>query len=192
MFMVGAITTGTKALQMAVNGMPQSVRLGRGSSLQVQFPVVSTAPVNVLATAYSASLPSMTLLMLPSATATVPVALPSSVYNNDSDVREGFLSFTPRASDVGKTFVLQLLSQNMSYVSLVLRTGIEKGSVIGFAAKDPPVLGYPTHTLVLQSGQPQKDRVGNQQERYYVFYVPAGISGSITITVDPVQVCTYW
>ena len=66
--------------------------------------------------------------------------------------------------------------------------GIEKGAVVGAAARDPPVLGSPTHTVVLQSGQPQKDRVGAQQERYYVLYVPAGITGSVTITVDPVQV----
>lgn len=185
--MVGAITTATKALVMAVNGMPQSLRMGHDTGLQVQFPVVSTAPVNVLATAYSAALPTMALQYLPSATAQ-PLALPRSCFNNDSDVREGFLSFTPRPTDVGKTFVLQLFARNMSYFSLALRTGIEKGAVVGAAARDPPVLGSPTHTVVLQSGQPQKDRVGAQQERYYVLYVPAGITGSVTITVDPVQV----
>jgi len=176
-------------LQLAVNGMPQTSRMGSDSNMQFRFTVTSTAPVNVVATPYSAHLPAMSMFYYPTSNSQ-PTALPDAYFNANNDPEEGFLSFTPKATDIGKNFLVKMVAGNMSYFSVAVRAGITPTGVVitGTPAQDPPVVGAPTHTLVLLNGQPQRDRVGQQDERYYVFYVPAGVAGAITISVDPIQV----
>jgi hypothetical protein len=189
----GRVQTSALPLLMEVNGMPQTARMGKSSTLRLQFAVQSTAPVNVLTTGYGAYLPALSLLYNPSSNAnTPPVQVPDTYWNADNDPEDHFLSFTPVAADIGKTFVVQLTAANMSFVSVALRSGIvpDGTTIVGTPAKDPPVPDAPTHTVVLLNGQPQRDQVGEQQEHYYVLYVPAGITGTVSINVDPIQVPT--
>eukprot|EP00598_Pedospumella_elongata_P002386 CAMPEP_0184975878 /NCGR_PEP_ID=MMETSP1098-20130426/6959_1 /TAXON_ID=89044 /ORGANISM="Spumella elongata, Strain CCAP 955/1" /LENGTH=2755 /DNA_ID=CAMNT_0027498653 /DNA_START=79 /DNA_END=8346 /DNA_ORIENTATION=+ len=188
-YFTGVLATAVQPLlQLAVNGMPQTTRMGSGSTTKFRFTVTSTAPVNVVATPYSAHLPAMTMFYYPTSNSQ-PTALPDAYFNANNDPAEGFLSFTPKATDVGKNFLVNMQAGNMSYFSVAVRAGITPTGVTitGTPAQDPPVIGAPTHTLVLLNGQPQRDRVGQQDERYYVFYVPAGVTGAITISVDPIQ-----
>ena len=190
-YLSGVVVAPGMPVQMALNGMPQTARMGHDASLMYQFQIQSTAEVHVLATAYSGLLPQMSLLYFPTANS-LPTTPPMSYFTNDSDAVEGFISFIPRASDVGTNFLVQLQSDNMSYVSLALRLALGEGednSITGIAAADPPAVGSPTHTVVMLNGQPLRDQVGEDEEHLYVFYVPTGVTGTITISLDPIQVC---
>ena len=174
---------------MEMNGMPQAAHMGRGSLQLFRFSAKSTAPINVIATGYSSYMPVMTLVYYPVVNGPA-AAPPNDYFNNDNDPNNHYLSFTPKTSDIGKVFEVQLHAVNMSSLSLVVRVaaGVEGEVIAGTPAQDPPVAGAPTHTVVLQSGHPQRDLVGVQQEHYYVFYVPPDITGTISINVDPLQV----
>jgi hypothetical protein len=190
-FFSGRVQASALPLLMEVNGMPQTARMGKSSTLRLQFAVQSSAPVNVLTTGYGAYLPALSLLYYPTSSAnTAPVQVPDAYWNADNDPEDHYLSFTPAAADIGKTFVVQLSAANMTFFSVALRSGIVPAgtTVVGTAAQDPPVPGAPTHTVVLLNGQPLRDQVGEQQEHYYVLYVPAGITGTVSINVDPIQV----
>lgn len=188
-FLTGAVTAATKPVQLAVNGMPQTARLGKGATAQFRITVTSTAPLNVVATPLAASMPQMSLFYYPTKTSPATAA-PVAYFNEDNDASEGFLSFTPKTTDVGKNFLVQVFAPNMTHVSVAVRAAVADSSVVitGTATKDPPTLGAPTHTVVLLNGQPQRDRVASGEERFYVFYVPAGLSGPVTVSVDPIQV----
>ena len=188
----GVLAAPLRPIQTALSGMPQTARMGRQATLQFQFLVQSTAPVHVLATAYSTELPDLALYYYPTPSS-LPVVPPDAYFNSDNDAAEGFLSFTPTTGDIGKRFLIELKSSNMSYVSLALRLAAGEGedsdaAITGTPAVDPPAVGAPTHTVVLLNGQPQRDQVGMAAEHLYVFYVPAGVSGAISISLDPIQV----
>jgi len=186
-YLTGAVTAAARPVQLAISGMPQTVRLGKGATAQFRFTVASTAPLNVVATPLAASMPRMNLFYYPTKTSPATSA-PVTYFNEDNDAAEGFLSFTPKATDVGKNFLVEVFAPNMTHVSLAVRAAQTETAVTGTAAKDPPVAGVPTHTMVLLNGQPVRDRVASGEERYYVFYVPAGLSGPVTVSVDPIQV----
>jgi hypothetical protein len=192
-YLSGVIVTPLTPIAMSLNGMPQTARMGRGSELRFQFQVQSTDRVHALLSSYSTTVPVARVLYTPSGAGSGPVALPASYWNEDNDPSEGFLSFTPSTADIGQTFSVELATSNMTYLSLALRLGQgeEQVQTEGAAAKDPPVVGSPTHTVVLLNGQPQRDEVNAAEEHLYVFYVPESISGTVTFSLAPIQVLNY-
>lgn len=169
--------------------MPQMVRMEVGSTVLVQFTAPNNAPLNVLTTGYSAALPDMTLQYFPTSSSAA-VAVPTEYFNEDNDPADHFLSFTAPAAAMGKTFQVLLTAPNATYFSIAVRNGISSdgATISGAQPQDPPVAGKPTHSLVLLNGQPQRDQVGDEQEHHYIMYVPPGITGTVTIRVDPIQV----
>jgi hypothetical protein len=188
-YFTGSLVSSSQPVRMEVSGMPQMVRMQAGSSQVVQFVVPNTAPLHVLATGYTAALPAMALQYFPTPNSAA-VAVPQEYFNDDSDPADHFLSFTAPATAVNKLFQVVLTAPNATYFSLALRNGAtpEGSTISGVAPQDPPVPGKPTHAVVLLNGQPQRDQVGEEQEHYYILYVPPGIIGTVTISVDPIQV----
>ncbi|KAJ1390136.1 hypothetical protein B484DRAFT_409108 [Ochromonadaceae sp. CCMP2298] len=182
---MGAVSSPSLPLNLQANGLPQTVRLGVGT-MQIAFPITSQAPLDLLATAYSSSLPPMRLLHQPSPSS-LPAPVPPSYLRNSS---EGFLSFSPAPADVGRSFTLELQATNMSYLSVALRLALGEGETppTNSAWTDPPSAGHTTHTVVLLNGQPQRDVVAEKSERLYVFYVPSTVRGQVVISLDPLQV----
>jgi hypothetical protein len=134
--------------------------------MQLSFIITSTTPMDLLATPYSTSLPSMQLWRAPNPTS-VPAPIPSSYLRNGSNAIEGYISFTPTASDVGHPFTLTLTASNMSYLSVALRVAVGEGEPNNAQVADPPSPTVPTtHTLVLLNGQPQTDVVPKLQVLY--------------------------
>jgi len=157
--------------------MPVVLRLDADAQWDFIFPISKVENIQVIITTYSTHRPGISILK--GSTSSSVVALPNSVYLDDSDAPDGFISILPREEDVGSDMMIQLSSNSSTYFSFVIRSISNDSNM-----KVNPL----PSSIVLLDGSPQLDRVEEFHENYYVFYVPPGMSDDITISLDPVMV----
>lgn len=171
---------------VAVDGVPQSLRLGAGATIQLDFTLSADLypadvgdeqgkSIDVLVTNFgaSASMPFISILR-PGATA----AAEPSYFLNSTNLAEGYLSFAPAATEIGGKFSLLLHAGNLSFVSVAVRVGGQ------YSPENAVSTGK---HVVLSNGIPLNDNVGQRSGHFYVFYVPPDVDVDITISVDPRQ-----
>lgn len=93
--------------------------------------------------------------------------------NVDTTIRDGFASFKLSLNAIGAKAQITVTETNSSAVSLLYR---EQSTTQKCPAQ-------------LASGYPQFDRILHREEQqFYVFQVPSGMSGSIVISLSTTQV----